>query len=230
MSYSSTLSIGAKAASYPDENSSTFIPFYHAVPDTATLGACNREHVWPNSRGAGKSGPGSDPFIIRPSLKSDNSSRGNNFYGYSSDVRCYDPKSAAGYEAARGEAARVILYAATYYYDYGSPGFSLSNNAQDDTKKHTMGRLDRLLEWNEAYPPSEMERQINDALYNYGGSPKTGFGRNPYVDHPELANYIWTKDGLRTSSYRKEEREKKDVVPSFSSFLFLPEQRKRRVL
>lgn len=207
--YSACLEIGAAAASYP-QGSSTFVPFYHAAPGTTagvsgngacttTIDKCNREHTWPNSRGSGKkNGPGNDPFLVRPTLTSENSSRGNKFYGTSSNE--WDPAS-CGYEGARGEAARVILYAATAYYgtcgtggsSQGSKPLELSNNPGDETALHTMGTLKTLLEWNAKYEPSDMEIQINDYLC------EKGYGRNPFVDEPSYAGYIWDEDGVRTA-------------------------------
>ena len=184
-SYNNCLSLGAKAAAYPTASSSTFVPFYHDATLTTTTGDCNREHTWPDSRGSGTTGPGADPFIIRPTLTSDNSSRGNNFYGTSSSKE-WDPAS-CGFEGARGESARVILYAATMYY---KNGFSLSNNPNDSTSLKTMGTLSTLLAWNNAYAPTPIEIQINNYLSN------NGYGRNPFVDHPEYASYIWDNNGL----------------------------------
>ena len=185
--YSSCLTIGAKAAAYPNANSSTFVPFYHDATTLATTSQCNREHTWPNSRGTGKTGPGADPFIIRPTLSSENSDRGNLFYGTKGkDQKEWDPAS-CGFEAARGEAARVILYTATMYY---KNGLSLSNNPRDNADLHTMGTLSTLLAWNIAYTPTPIEIQINNYLSN------NGYGRNPFVDHPEYASYIWDNNGL----------------------------------
>ena len=194
--YTECLSIGAKAASYP-QGSNTFVPIYHAAPGTTegisgngatttTVGSCNREHTWPKSRGGNISEK--DPFMVRPSLTSENSSRGNNFYGVGS--REWDPAS-CGYEGARGEAARIILYTATAYMGQ----LELSNNPNDSTANHTMGTLKSLLEWNATYPVSDMEKQINNYLC------KSGYGRNPFVDHPEYANYIWDNAGVRTSAF-----------------------------
>jgi endonuclease I len=186
-SYSDCLSLGAKAAAYPNANSSTFVPFYHDASKLATTGQCNREHTWPNSRGTGTSGPGADPFIIRPTLTSENSDRGNNFYGTKGKAnKEWDPAS-CGFEAARGESARVILYAATMYY---KNGLSLSNNPSDSTDLKTMGTLSTLLTWNNTYAPTPIEIQINNYLSN------NGYGRNPFVDHPEYASYIWDRNGL----------------------------------
>lgn len=186
-SYSNCLSLGAKAAAYPNSNSSTFVPFYHDSSRLATQGECNREHTWPNSRGTGTNGPGADPFIIRPTLTSENSDRGNNFYGTKGKAnKEWDPAS-CGFEAARGESARVILYAATMYY---KEGLSLSNNPNDSTSLKTMGTLSTLLAWNTTYAPTPIEIQINNYLSN------NGYGRNPFVDHPEYASYIWNNNGL----------------------------------
>ena len=182
--YSDCKSVGAKAAAYPNANSSTFVPFYHDASRLATFSECNREHTWPNSRGTGESGPGADPFIIRPTLISENSDRGNKFYGTGSSE--WDPAS-CGFEAARGESARVILYCATMYY---KEGFSLSNNPNDGTSLKTMGTLSTLLAWNTTYAPTPIEIQINNYLSN------NGYGRNPFVDHPEYATYIWNNNGL----------------------------------
>ena len=182
--YSECKSIGAKAAAYPNANSSTFVPFYHDTSRLATSSECNREHTWPNSRGTGTDGPGADPFIIRPTLTSENTDRGNKFYGTGSSE--WDPAS-CGFEASRGESARVILYAATMYY---KEGLSLSNNPGDSTSLKTMGTLSTLLAWNTAYAPTPIEIQINNYLSNQG------YGRNPFVDHPEYASYIWNNSGL----------------------------------
>ena len=182
--YSECKSIGAKAAAYPNASSSTFVPFYHDTSRLATSSECNREHTWPNSRGTGTEGPGADPFIIRPTLTSENTDRGNKFYGTGNSE--WDPAS-CGFEASRGESARVILYAATMYY---KEGLSLSNNPGDSTSLKTMGTLSTLLAWNTTYAPTPIEIQINNYLSNQG------YGRNPFVDHPEYASYIWDNNGL----------------------------------
>jgi endonuclease I len=168
-------------------NGKGIIPFYREETESTT--DWNKEHVWPNSRGAGKSGPGSDPHMLRPTYSKDNSSRGNSFYGQSGDGTVWDPAS-FGYENARGEAARIVFYVSARY-----SGMELSNNPNDSTEKHTMGRLDRLIEWNNKYPVTAQEIRRNEYLYS------DGFGRNPFIDHPDLVNYIWDKQGLRTSQY-----------------------------
>ena len=202
--YSNCLGIGAKAAAYPNKTSLKFVPFYHGTTTTTSTSGCNREHTWPKSRGTGESGPGADPFIIRPTLTSDNSSRGNLFYGTAGKSGSeWDPGS-LGYEPSRGEAARIILYTATAYYDYG---FSLSNNPYDATSLKTMGTLKYLIQWNRKYAPTQMEIQINEYLHSQG------YGRNPFVDNPEFAEYIWSENGLvGTSNTGNDDLPKYDLV------------------
>lgn len=189
--YSNCLGIGQKAAA---NGSGKFTPFYHGEDyAVSTSTGCNREHTWPNSRGGGEKAGGSniekDPFMVRPTITADNSARGNNFYGTGSKE--WDPSS-CGFEAARGESARVIFYVATRYGK--SNGLSLSNNPSDADGKKTMGTLKTLLEWNAKYPVTKMEKQINDYLDDQG------FGRNPFVDHPEYVDFIWNSNGILTSA------------------------------
>lgn len=178
------------------KNQKGIIPFYH--DENAATTDWNKEHVWPRSRGAGKTGAGADPHMLRPTYTNDNSSRGNNFYGIpkTDGSKTYDP-ACLGYEPARGESARIIFYVATRYYGQcflGTKGLELSNNPNDLASENTMGRLDRLIEWNRKYPVTDQEKRRNESL------DKQGFGRNPFIDHPELVEYIWNSNGLRNSS------------------------------
>lgn len=137
----------------------------------------NREHTWPNSRGAGESGPGANPFIIMPTSVSINSSRGNKFYGTTSST--WDPGQ---YDTQfRGAAARCILYAAMQY----NSTLSLSENSGDATSKNTMGIKSQLLEWNMSYVPDADEMYRNNLTAQKYGA------RNPFIDYPYLANNIW---------------------------------------
>lgn len=191
VSYSGSTDILRESDESPD-HPGCITPFYH--PDTDYLtdnypNNWNKEHVWPNSRGAGKSGPGSDPHMLRPTVKEENTDRGNNFYGIGS--KQFDPASVVGYEPSRGEAARIIFYVATRYHNK----LSLSNNPNDSTSENTMGTLRYLVQWNNRYPVTDAEIRRNEYL------DSAGFGRNPFIDNPDFANYIYTEEGLRTSVY-----------------------------
>lgn len=216
-SYNACLEIGARVsvlpltASIPTSMgySSKFVPFYKSWTEASsltTIGSCNREHTWPKSRGGNMIE--NDPIVIRPTISADNSARGNNNYGIATGE--WDPAS-CGYEGARGEAARVILYAATRYGK--SKGLKLYNTKVTD---HGMGTLKTLLEWNRKYAPSAFEQKVNDRF------EQLGYARNPFVDYPDFANYIWDDNGLRTTAYVSDY-----VVPETSDVSYdisIPEQ------
>jgi endonuclease I len=176
-------------------------------------GSWNKEHVWPNSRGAGENQgfAGTDPQVIRPTNSSDNSSRSSYMYAERENPsdKAYwnsgwDP-AAFGYEGARGEAARIIFYAATRYYNlstagaggtsHGSTPLNLAVSLDNDSSAHLMGKLDDMLRWNAKYPVTRAEIYRNDYL---GG---IDYARNPFIDHPEWVNFIWDTTGIRSGSY-----------------------------
>lgn len=184
------------------------VGFYNrAVLPTAWDGAAtwNREHVWPNSRGAGESGPGSNPFVIMPTSVSINSSRGNNFFGLSGS-KTWDPGQ---YDTQfRGAAARCILFAAMQYKDK----LSLSENPNDSSSQNTMGVKSLLLEWNMQYKPDA------DEMYRNNLTAKQYGARNPFIDYPYLADKIWG-DGQSDSS-SSSSSSSSDVTPTLSNQYF----------
>ena len=189
--------------------------------DHSASSSWNKEHCWPNSRGAGENQgyAGTDPQVIRPTNSSDNSSRSNYMYGevanpttatYSQSTG-WDP-AAFGYEGARGEAARIILYTAVRYYNKSLSGaggsyngsatsMELTNNLNDATTNGTMGKLSDLLHWNDEYPVTDVETYRNNYLSGAITGSTYDYCRNPFIDHPEWANYIWDANGIRTSAY-----------------------------
>lgn len=153
----------------------------------------NREHTWPQSKGANKSTPmGHDMQSVRPTNTSVNSDRGNDAYGESSGY--YDPNdisiSNANYKTSnlgtyRGDCARVILYD---YVVYGQAGDYKNGlylgNAQLLSKLGSKGVFESLavlLKWHMQDPPSLTEMVRNDGAQDYQGN------RNPFIDYPELA-------------------------------------------
>jgi hypothetical protein len=149
--------------------------------------------------------------VIRPTNTSDNSSRSNYMYAERSDPTAsatastgWDP-AAFGFEGARGEAARIIFYAATRYYNlstagaggssHGSAPLELSVTLDNNSSAHLMGKLDDMIRWNAKYPVTRAEIYRNNYL---GG---INYARNPFIDHPEWVNFIWDTTGIRSSSY-----------------------------
>ncbi len=150
-------------------NTSTISSFYSGKSVSGTWDSgktWNREHTWPNSKGAGKTGPGADIMMLRPTSVSENSSRGNTAYGESSGY--YDPG-----ESVHGDCARIILYT---YVRWNS-----NVNSFVEGKSGVIENLDILLEWMEEDPVDTWEMGRNDAVQSITGV------RNVFVDYPELA-------------------------------------------
>ena len=114
----------------------------------------------------------------------------------------------------KGDIARAIFYmAARYNYFSGSdsdgidannPNLVLVDNTTDwsssgytssttTTGKH--GILRDLLAWNRLDPPDEWEIHRNNLVYtNFSNN------RNPFIDYPEWAEYIWGKPTLASNN------------------------------
>ncbi len=170
------------------------IGFYNGVTLSGEWGSgWNREHTWPQSKGANKSIPmGHDMQSVRPTSTSVNSSRGNDAFGESGSY--YDPNevtiSNKNYQkknngSYRGDCARVIMYDYVVYGKNGSESNSLYNgNAQLLSKLGTEGLFESveiMLKWHMQDPPSLTEMVRNDGGQDYQGN------RNPFIDFPEFA-------------------------------------------
>jgi len=168
-----------------------------------TIGQWSREHVWAKSRGdfGTANGPGTDAHHLRPEDISVNSTRGNRsfdncqtceevwdnglFTGSYIDAIEYtfEPR-----DAVKGDVARMIFYMATRYEgENDEPDLELTESLPSNTDTSPYhGRLSTLIEWNREDPVDGWERNRNDIIYTqFQGN------RNPYIDHPELVEYIW---------------------------------------
>ena len=167
----------------------------------------NREHLWPNSYGIDKVDPAySDLHNLRAADWSVNSSRSNLFYD-SSDETDEKYKNPAHSEApnatrdsnswqppleARGDVARAAFYMDLRYAGTKSNenDLWLTNEASRiDSDDNFFGNLDTLLQWHADDPVDEFERRRNQLIYStYQGN------RNPFIDHPELADIIYAPE------------------------------------
>lgn len=85
----------------------------------------------------------------------------------------------------KGDFARAFMYMFTTYDDIG---WQASKGWMFDTSEPLLLQkwaADLLLKWSRQDPVSQKEIDRNDAVYKVQGN------RNPYIDHPELAEYIW---------------------------------------
>lgn len=167
---------------YTDGKDGKLYAFYRG--NLASSGSMNREHVWPNSRGGNY--VERDPHMVRPTLTSDNSGRGNAFYNESGN---YDPGEFGAYQY-RGICARIIFYCAVKAQENG---LNLVDKNTDSTSNKSMGKLSTLLKWNLEYDIDATEIQRNDVLYT-----KFKHNRNPFIDDRNYACKIWGDTNAET--------------------------------
>jgi endonuclease I len=141
----------------------------------------NREHVWPQSLMALETSnssrhKGADLQNLKPANPSDNSSRGNKYYGETATSKTYLPPA-----NVRGDLARILFYMTTMY-----PELTLVNvNEGADVVTYQMAQLNVLVKWHVLDPVDAFEMNRNDVIYSYQNN------RNPYIDHPELVCRVW---------------------------------------
>lgn len=158
-------------------------------------GTWNREHTYPRSRGGFYSiedddiadGPdvywttnadslrhgNSDAHALRAADSGENSSRGNSDYGEYSG-----PDGNLG--SFKGDVARSVFYMTIRYN-----GLEVVPGNPDDSTVGALGDLDILLEWHRNDPPDDYEMNRNNVVYTWQ------YNRNPFIDQPELVEYIW---------------------------------------
>ena len=162
---------------------------------SSNIGVWNREHIWPQSRGGFADGTSSfsdgidiwlptgpddilaghaDAHHIRAEDGAENTLRSNRDYGS-------DYNGPTGNQGSwRGDVARALFYMAVRYN-----GLSLVNGNPVDSTVGQMGDLASLLAWNQADPADDFEMHRNNYIATWQQN------RNPFIDYPLLANYIF---------------------------------------
>ncbi len=157
-------------------------------------GKWNREHIYPQSRGGYSDGTASipdginnwaatdandilaghaDAHHIRAEDGPENSSRGNKDYG-----EYLGPIGNQG--SWHGDVARAVFYMAVRYN-----ALSVVNGNPANTTVGQLGDLALLLQWNQTDPKDDFEMNRNNFIYTWQ------VNRNPFIDYPNLADYIW---------------------------------------
>lgn len=170
------------------------------------VGDClNREHSFPKSWwGGGKSVQYSDAFHLYPTDGKVNGQRSNYPYGECSGgshvassgsvqpLGRLGKSTFAGYSGTvfepddqyKGDFARSYFYmAAAYNNNIG--GWNSDMLAGNNYPVYKQWAIDLLLKWHRQDPVSQKEIDRNNAVYAHQQN------RNPFIDHPELAEYIW---------------------------------------
>ena len=146
----------------------------------------NREHLWPQSRGAERKPVRSDLHHLRPTDATVNSRRGNlDFDNGGSpegeapatfrDRDSFEPR-----DEIKGDVARSMFYVDVRYEGTGSEPDLVLVDARTG-RGTTVGDLCTLLEWHQNDPPDDEERRVNERIEEIQGN------RNLFVDQPELA-------------------------------------------
>ena len=167
----------------------------------------NREHSFPRSWFGGEVAPmNTDVFHIYPTDIRVNSQRGNHPYGVCANgTRLSNGSYVAkgklgactypGYSGTvfepddeyKGDLARSYFYMVTCYMEElpDWPGSAQLDYSTNGYKAFSTWSIKMLMEWARLDPVSEKEIKRNEAVYGIQGN------RNPFIDHPELAEYIW---------------------------------------
>ena len=160
---------------------------------SSNLGKWNREHTFPRSLAGynsivldeiadGKNvfwttkadslrHGNSDGHALRAADGPENSARNNQHYG-----EYNGPTGTLG--SFKGDVARSVLYMAVRYN-----GLEVVNGYPSVVGQ--MGDLATLLTWHRNDPPDDFEMNRNNVVYTWQ------FNRNPFIDQPDLVEYIW---------------------------------------
>lgn len=139
----------------------------------------NKEHVWPQSKLGNASK--SDLHNLRASTVSVNSQRGN--LAFRDGSGGYKTISGGFYpgDDHKGDVARIILYMHVRW------NLSITSG--------TIGDLNMFLRWHQEDPVNDFERSRNQITFE----SQQG-NRNPFIDHPEFAQMIWSNQSLSTNT------------------------------
>lgn len=184
---------------------------------TASVTGFDIEHMLPKSWWGGDVNPAyCDIFHLVPGDYSANRSKSNHAPGIPSDSSfnngSFITGSGAAYGLARvfcpedkykGDFARAYFYIAACYGDSlvwlttGEPGVAMTN---DDWQEFRPWLRDLLLAWHRMDPVSEKEKTRAIEVNKIQGN------RNPFIDYPELVEYIWgNKQGQAVNFYLLEQ-------------------------
>ncbi|MCQ2798619.1 MAG: endonuclease [Bacilli bacterium] len=178
-----------------------------------------REHAWCASLMTGETtgnavttlGRATDFHNLFASNYSGNTSRGNKNYGLANrndstfqdrttdagnDGYCFDSKNFEPGNKDKGRLARAIFYMGTMYKnDEGNlKGLSIVEPyvpyEAGSACKFSIGNLSTLLDWN-SNPVDRLEYQHNQSVYTHQFEGVAQGNRNPYVDYPQLVDYVY---------------------------------------
>lgn len=192
--------------------------YVHNYTGKFSWGTMSREHTWCHSwmpSGAEGSPQYSDQHHLFPTNQNQvNGVRSNYPLGevvtvtskYLEGTFGKDAKGNTVYEpraSHKGDAARALFYMSVCYDGQGGR-WTIPNNLMNQDQEV-------LKKWNKLDPPDEWELKRNDYVYSIQKN------RNPFVDHPEYADYIDFKTLTYIASPAQLAAEPSSYVTNFSS-------------
>ena len=162
---------------------------YLGVYDHTSISGYNKEHVWPQSSFSEASPYRSDMHHLRISVVSTNSARSNYYFNNpTSPTSNWQVGSSRFFpgDQDKGDIARMLLYMAVRYRNDNFKLIVAESGRTSNAPSRTMGNLAVLLNWHLEDPVDSFEVNRNEVIY---GTQKN---RNPFIDHPELFESIWT--------------------------------------
>ena len=192
---------------------SDHIRYFNPEKPTASVAEFDIEHMLPKSWWGGDVNPAyCDLYHLVPGDYSANRSKSNHAPGIPSDTTFWNGSFATGSGAAyglqkvfcpadeyKGDFARAYFYIATCYGDSlqwiesGEPGMAMTNDSWQEFRPWLR---DLLLQWHRSDPVSQKELDRAIQVNKIQGN------RNPFIDYPELVEYIWgNKQGTAVDFY-----------------------------
>lgn len=176
--------------------------YFNPEKPTASVADFDIEHMLPKSWWGGDVNPAyCDLFHLVPGDASANRSKSNHAPGIPTDSSFYNGSFVTGYDSIhglqrvfcpadeyKGDFARAYFYIAACYGDSltwettGEPGSAVTNDGWQEFRPWLR---DLLLEWHRLDPVSPKEKTRAIEVNKIQGN------RNPFIDYPDLVEYIW---------------------------------------
>ena len=176
--------------------------YFNSENPTASVAGFDIEHMLPKSWWGGTVNEAyCDLFHLVPGDLSANRSKSNHAPGIPSDSTFNNGSFVTGSGSAyglqrvfcpadeyKGDFARAYFYIVTCYGDSltwvesGEPGAAMTNDSWQEFRPWLR---DLLVQWHRNDPVSEKEKRRAVEVNKIQGN------RNPYIDYPELVEYIW---------------------------------------
>ena len=178
-----------------------YFPNSASAVNASAVSGMNIEHSFPKSWWGGSQNQAyQDLYNLMPCESNINSAKSNYAMGRVTSVKdtngctrvgrgsTSDGRWANLWEPAdewKGDFARNYFYMVTAYshLTWTSNGLDMLENSEWPTLQAWASDL--LLEWSREDPVDEIETVRNEAVYRIQGN------RNPYIDFPNLAEYVW---------------------------------------